>query len=263
MHTFRAKWDNPPLRQTPLRAIPTMMQLDRILQSQGFGSRKECRKLVRDGEVTIAGETVTDPFAEYDENGLVFEIGEWEWEYSEKVYIALYKPAGYECSHKPKHNESVYTLLPEPLIARDVQSVGRLDVDTTGLLLLSDDGQFIHAISNAKKQVTKSYRATTNQPVRDAEIAALLAGVQLDDEPEPVHALEARKRGEREIELVIDLGKYHLVKRMIAAAGNHVDALHRYAVGGLSLENGSLPELAPEDWCYLRPKHLELLGYQP
>ncbi|MEN3112092.1 pseudouridine synthase [Uliginosibacterium paludis] len=239
------------------------MQLDRILQSQGFGSRKECRKLVRDGEVKISGEVMTDPFIELDENGLVFEVGDWEWEYSEKIYIALYKPAGYECSHKPKHNETIYHLLPEPVVARDAQSVGRLDVDTTGLLLFSDDGQFIHAISSAKRQVTKSYRATTAQPVEAAQIAALIAGVQLHDEPEIVAALEARQVGERQIELVIDHGKYHLVKRMIAAAGNHVEQLHRYAVGALSLEDGSLPELGPEDWCYLRPKHLALLGYQP
>ncbi|MDQ7989330.1 MAG: pseudouridine synthase [Candidatus Dactylopiibacterium sp.] len=237
------------------------MHLDRILQSQGFGSRKECRKLVRDGEVKIGGLVVTDPFAEYDTAGFVCEIGDWEWEYAEKVYIALHKPAGYECSHKPKHNESVYHLLPEPLVARDAQSVGRLDVDTTGLLLFSDDGQFIHAISSARRQVTKSYRATTAQPVEAAQIEALLAGVQLHDEPAPVAALEARQVGERQIELVIDHGKYHLVKRMIAAAGNHVDQLHRHAVGALSLEDGSLPELEPEDWCYLRPKHLALLGY--
>ncbi|MBS1208116.1 MAG: pseudouridine synthase family protein [Proteobacteria bacterium] len=239
------------------------MQLDRILQSQGFGSRKECRALIRDGEVKVAGEVVTDPFAEYDEAGFTFEIAEWEWEYSEKVYIALHKPAGFECSHKPKHNQSVYHLLPEPLVARDVQSVGRLDVDTTGLLLFSDDGQFIHAISSAKRQVTKSYRATTNQPVEDAQIEALLSGVRLYDDNEPIQALEARKTGDKEIELVIDHGQYHLVKRMIAAAGNHVDALHRYAVGALSMEDGSLPELELEDWCYLRPKHLALLGYQP
>ncbi|PAS95948.1 MAG: 16S rRNA pseudouridine(516) synthase [Candidatus Dactylopiibacterium carminicum] len=239
------------------------MQLDKILQSQGFGSRKECRKLVRDGEVKIKGEVVTDPFIELDENGLVFEIGEWEWEYTEKVYVALCKPEGYECSQKPKHHESVYHLLPEPLVARGVQSVGRLDVDTTGLLLFSDDGQFIHAIAHAKKQVTKGYRAITAQPVEDAQIEALLAGVQLIDEPEPIAALSARKTGERELELVIDHGKYHLVKRMIAAAGNHVERLHRFAVGQLSLEDGSLPELEPTDWCYLRPKHLALLGYQP
>lgn len=239
------------------------MQLDRILQSQGFGSRKECRKLVRDGEVKIGGVVATDPFADYDEQGFSFEIGDWEWEYAEKVYIALNKPAGFECSHKPKHHQAVFTLLPEPLIARGVQSVGRLDADTTGLLLFSDDGMFIHAISNAKHQVTKSYRALTNQPVEARQIEALLAGVQLLDEPEPVAAVAARQAGEKVIELVIDHGKYHLARRMIAAAGNHVDQLHRYGVGKLSLEDGSLPELDAADWCYLRPKHLELLGYQP
>lgn len=238
------------------------MQLDRILQSQGFGSRKECRKLVRDGLVKIGGSVATDPFAEYEEKGLTFEIDEWEWEYAEQVYIALYKPIGYECSHKPKHNESVFHLLPEPLIARGVQSVGRLDVDTTGLLLFSDDGQFIHAIAHANRQVTKHYRAQTASPITPEQVKALLEGVQLHDEPEPIAALEARVTGEKVLELVIDHGKYHLVKRMIAATGNHVDTLHRFGVGDLSLESGVLPELEPTDWCYLRPKHLALLGYQ-
>lgn len=239
------------------------MQLDRILQSQGFGSRKECRALVRDGAVKIGGQIATDPFAEFETAGFVFEIDDWEWEYAEQVYIALHKPAGYECSHKPKHNESVYHLLPDPLVARNVQSVGRLDVDTTGLLLFSDDGQFIHAISSAKRHVTKTYRAETAESVSDAMIERLLAGVQLHDEPEPALALEARKLADKTLELVVDQGKYHLVKRMIAAAGNHVAQLHRTAVGKLSLDDGSLPELEPSDWCYLRPKHLELLGYQP
>ncbi|WP_018607923.1 pseudouridine synthase [Uliginosibacterium gangwonense] len=238
------------------------MQLDRILQSQGLGSRKEARKLVRDGLVKIKGIVATDPFAEYDENGFTFEVDDWEWEYSKLVYIALHKPLGYECSHKPKHNESVFHLLPEPLMVRGVQSVGRLDVETSGLLLFSDDGQFIHAIAHAKRQVTKHYRAQTAQDIQPAEIEALLAGVELHDEPEPVAALEVKQTGERQIELVIDHGKYHLVRRMIAAAGNHVESLHRFAVGGLSMEDGSLPELEPSDWCYLRPKHLALLGYQ-
>lgn len=237
------------------------MQLDRILQSQGFGSRKECRKLVRDGEVKMAGVIAKDPFAEYDTDGFRFEVGDWEWEYAEKVYIALHKPAGFECSHKPKHNDSVYRLLPEPLVARGVQTVGRLDADTTGLLLLSDDGQFIHAISSARRHVTKSYRARLSQPVEDGLAAGLLHGIELIDEPEPVQALAAAKVDDKVLELVVDQGKYHLVRRMIAAAGNHVEQLHRFAVGELSLENGTLPELAPEDWCYLRPKHLALLGY--
>lgn len=237
------------------------MELDRILQSQGFGSRKECRKLVRDGEVKIGGAVVTDPFVELDPQGLVFELFDWEWEYAEQVYIALNKPVDYECSHKPKHNSSVYTLLPDPLVARDAQSVGRLDVDTTGLLLFSDDGKFIHALSSAKRHVTKSYRVEAKHAVDQALIDELLAGVQLIDEPEPLSALAARQTGEHTLEVVVDQGKYHQIKRMIAAAGNRVEALHRFAIGDLSLEDGSLPELEPGDWCYLRPKHLELLGY--
>ncbi|MFT3736339.1 MAG: pseudouridine synthase [Rhodocyclaceae bacterium] len=237
------------------------MQLDRILQSQGFGSRKECRAMVRDGLVKVAGAVVDDPFAEYEPNGFTFEIDDWEWEYSDKVYIALHKPANYECSHKPKHNESVYHLLPEPVVARGAQSVGRLDVNTTGLLLFSDDGMFIHAISSAKRQVTKTYRATTAEDVTDEQIEKLLAGVMLVDEREPVSALQARKLDDRLIELVVNQGKYHLVKRIIVAAGNHVSQLHRTAVGALSLLDGSLPELESADWCFLRPKHLALLGY--
>ncbi|HSD37855.1 MAG TPA: pseudouridine synthase [Rhodocyclaceae bacterium] len=237
------------------------MQLDRILQSQGFGTRKECRKAVRDGEVKIGGQVVRDPFQEFEPQGLSFELNDWEWEYAEQVYIALHKPPNYECSHKPKHNETIYNLLPDPIVIRGAQSVGRLDVDTTGLLLFSDDGKFIHAISSAKRQVTKSYRAVTNQPVDDEQIRQLLEGVQLVDEPEPVQALQAKRVGDNVIEMVLDQGKYHLVKRMIAAAGNHVDQLHRFAVGDLSMEDGSLPELELGDWCYLRPKHLALLGY--
>ncbi|MEC5397835.1 pseudouridine synthase [Uliginosibacterium sp. H1] len=237
------------------------MQLDRILQSQGFGSRKECRALVRDGLVKIAGQVMTDPFVELDTSGLVFEIDDWEWEYADQVYIALYKPVGYECSHKPKHNASVYTLLPPPLVNRNVQSVGRLDVDTTGLLLFSDDGQFIHAMSSPRRHITKSYRATTPQPIEPGLIEKLMEGVQLLDEPEPVRALAARQTGEQELELLVDQGKYHLVKRMVAAAGGHVETLHRFAMGELSLEAGVLPELEEEDWCYLRPQHLSLLGF--
>ncbi|MEC5386214.1 pseudouridine synthase [Uliginosibacterium sp. H3] len=237
------------------------MQLDRILQSQGFGSRKECRKAIREGEVKIGGVVVNDPFQEYDTTDFTFELNDWEWEYAEKVYIAMNKPPRYECSHKPKHNETIYNLLPDPVVLRGAQSVGRLDVDTTGLLLFSDDGQFIHSISSAKRQVTKSYRATTNQPVDDEQIRKLLEGVQLVDENEPSRALQAKRVSDKQIELVVDQGQYHLVKRMIAAAGNHVDALHRFAVGNLSMEDGSLPELELGDWCYLRPKHLALLGY--
>ena len=223
------------------------MQLDRILQSQGFGSRKECRKLVRDGEVKIAGEVVTDPFAEYDENGFVCEIGEWEWEYSEKVYVALHKPAGYECSRKPQHHPSVLELLPLPLRERGVQPIGRLDEDTTGLLLLTDDGQLNHQLSSGKRKVPKVYLATTKHPLDGEQVGHLLAGVVLNDEPVPVAAAAAEVVDDFHLRLTVTEGKYHQVKRMVAAAGNRVEALHREALGGLVLP----ADLKPGEWRWL------------
>ena len=226
--------------------MPTA-QLERILHSQGFGSRKECRALIRHGRVAIAGEEVDDPFREFDPQGLVFAVDGKDWAFQAKAYLMLNKPAGYECSHQPKHHASVYALLPPPLNGRGVQSLGRLDEDTTGLLLFSDDGQFIHAISSGKRKVAKTYRVTAKHPVDDAAIAGLLAGVLLDDEPAPIAAAGCERIGERVILLTVTEGKYHQVKRMVAAAGNRVEALCRVAVGGLVLP----ADLAAGEWRWL------------
>jgi 16S rRNA pseudouridine516 synthase len=173
------------------KADMAKLTLDRILQSQGFGSRKYCRELIEDGEVSIGGEVVDDYRATPDTNGLVLTIFEEEWEYREHVYIAINKPQNIECSRKPSHHPGVLTLLPEQFTWRDVQPVGRLDHDTTGLLLMSDDGAFIHAQSSPKRHVPKVYAATTAEPVTEALIAQLKAGVQLHDEPAPLAATAA------------------------------------------------------------------------
>jgi 16S rRNA pseudouridine516 synthase len=178
------------------RADMAKLTLDRILQSQGFGSRKYCRELIEDGEVSIHGEVVDDYRATPDTNGLVLTIFEEEWEYREHVYIAINKPQNIECSRKPSHHPGVLTLLPEQFTWRDVQPVGRLDHDTTGLLLMSDDGAFIHAQSSPKRHVPKVYAATTAEPVTEALIAQLKAGVQLHDEPAPLAATAAASWGE-------------------------------------------------------------------
>ena len=131
------------------------LSFDRILQSQGFGTRKYCRELIEDGEVSIAG-VVHDNYKEaLETNGLVFRIFEEDWEYREHAYVCLNKPANFECSRKPSHHPGVLTLLPEQLSWRDVQPVGRLDHDTTGMLLMSDDGPFIHAQSSPKRHIPK------------------------------------------------------------------------------------------------------------
>ena len=233
------------------------LSLDRILQSQGFGTRKYCRALVEDGEVAVNGEVVDNYKTPIDTANLVLTIFDEQWQYREKVYIALNKPMNVECSRKPSHHPGVLTLLPEQFTWREVQPVGRLDHDTTGMLLMSDDGPFIHAQSSPKRHVPKIYQATTQDPVTDALVKELLAGVKLHDEPAPLAAVSCVQRGEHQLEIVLEQGKYHQVKRMLAAAGNHCAALHRSAIGGLTLESLGIAE---GEWCYLDQMQLDLLA---
>lgn len=233
------------------------MTLDRILQSQGFGTRKWCRELIADGEVTVGGETVTDHRAAFDTSDFAFKVFGEVWQYRTHVYVALNKPAGYECSRKPSHHPGVLTLLPEQFSWRDVQPVGRLDHDTTGLLLLSDDGAFIHAQSSPRRHVPKRYVATTDAPADDALVERLLSGVQLHDEPAPLAAQACRRLAPCQLEIVLEQGKYHQVKRMLAAAGNHCAALRRVAIGRLTLDALGLEE---GEWRYLDEAQLDLLA---
>ena len=232
------------------------LSLDRVLQSQGFGTRKYCRALIEDGDVAIHGEVHDNYKTLVETEGLVLTVFDEEWTYREHVYIALYKPSNYECSRKPSHHPGVLTLLPEQFTWREVQPVGRLDHDTTGLLLMSDDGAFIHAQSSPKRHIPKVYQATTQEPVTQALVDQLLAGVQLHDEPAPLAAQSCVQRGDHQLEIVLEQGKYHQVKRMLAAAGNHCAALHRSQIGGLTLESLDLRE---GDWCYLEQAQLGLL----
>jgi 16S rRNA pseudouridine516 synthase len=232
------------------------LSLDRVLQSQGFGTRKYCRALIEDGDVAIGGEVQSSYKTLVDTDGLVLTVFDEEWVVREHVYIALYKPANFECSRKPSHHPGVLTLLPEQFSWREVQPVGRLDHDTTGLLLMSDDGPFIHAQSSPKRHIAKVYQASTQEPVTPALVEQLLSGVQLHDEPAPLAAQSCIQRGEHQLEIVLEQGKYHQVKRMLAAAGNHCAALHRSQVGGLTLEALGLRE---GEWCFLEQAQLDLL----
>lgn len=236
------------------------LTLDRILQSQGFGSRRYCRDLVANGDVMVDGAPCLDYRTEFLPDGLRMTVFGDEWDYREHVYIALHKPPDTECSRKPSHHPGVLTILPEQFTWRDVQPVGRLDHDTTGLLLMSDDGPFIHAQSSPKRHVPKLYRASTQEPVTEALVTLLLSGVKLHDEPAPLRALRCEKVGEHLIEIVLEQGKYHQVKRMLAAAGNHCVALARTAIGGLTLDS---LDLEPGEWCFLTPQQLQLLTPQP
>jgi 16S rRNA pseudouridine516 synthase len=233
------------------------MTLDKILQSQGFGSRKWCAELLADGEVSINGVAVSDSRERIETAGLQFKVFGESWTYREHVYIALNKPANFECSRKASHHPGVLTLLPEQFHRRDVQPVGRLDHDTTGLLLMSDDGPFIHRQSSPRHHVPKVYVATTHDAVTPELVALLLQGVQLHDEPAPLAAVSCRRVAGHRIEIVLAEGKYHQVKRMLAAAGNHCVALCRSQIGKLTLEE---LHLAEGEWCYLSDAQLALLA---
>jgi len=154
------------------------MQLQAILFSQGFGTRRVCMGLIQQGHVTVGANTVpcTDPYSDWDERDLAFTVMGERWSYQAQAYLMLHKPAGYECSQKPSNWPSVYTLLPSPLrqrpqgAASGVQAVGRLDQDTTGLLLLSDDGRFIHRMAAPRHHVPKVYEVTCKHAVAARQI---------------------------------------------------------------------------------------------
>ena len=217
------------------------IKLARVLQTQGLGTRRACIEQIRAGEVSVNGVTCTNPDTVFDTTDLQFSIDGETWLYREKVYLALHKPSGYECSHQPIHHPSVFTLLPAPLRQRGVQCVGRLDQDTTGLLLFTDDGGFIHRATSPTKHIGKVYEVTCKHVVDDSQLAALIQGVQLHDEPGPTAALDCVKVAPQCLQMTIAEGKYHQVKRMLAAAGNRVEGLHRVAIGGYSLPAGLLP----------------------
>ncbi|HEX3139237.1 MAG TPA: 16S rRNA pseudouridine(516) synthase [Rhizobacter sp.] len=223
------------------------MKLSQILFSQGFGARRECEGLIASGHVRIGADVHDDPFEDLAPEGLTFSVRGEAWPYHAKALIVMNKPQGVECSQKPKHHMSVYSLLPVPLRRRDLQSIGRLDEDTTGLLLFTDDGALIHRFTSPKKHVNKVYDVTCKHPVTPDQVERLLAGVKLVDDPATVAAAACEVTGELTLKLTLTEGKYHQVKRMLAAVGNRVEALHRSAFGALVLP----ADLAPGQWRWL------------
>ena len=237
---------------------PIVMFLSDLLFSQGFGTRRICAGLVQQGLVKVdtgSGLQLMDEDQDITPtDGMAYEVQGVAWQYFAKAYVLLHKPAGTECSHKPSVWPSVYSLLPAPLRHRPaktglqgVQAVGRLDQDTTGMLLLSDDGQFIHRMSSPKHHVSKLYELTTADPLEANVCQSLLAGVVLNDDPQPVKAAACEQVGTHQLHLTLTEGKYHQVKRMLGAVGHKVVGLHRSRMGGLVLP----ADLAPGQWRWL------------
>jgi len=222
------------------------MFLEKMLQSQGFGSRKHCQQLIKNGAIQIQNEVITDPKFKLDLYHLEFSVYQQTFQYREKVYIVLNKPQNYECSHQSTHHFSVFDLFDDVLMNRGLQSVGRLDQDTTGLLLFTDDGQFLQALTHPKKHVPKVYQIQTVDPITDEQIQQLEQGVELRNEKGLFAATDVQRLAEHALKITVHQGVYHQVKRMLAAVGNKVERLHRAQVGQLVLND--LPE---GEWLYL------------
>jgi 16S rRNA pseudouridine516 synthase len=234
------------------------LNLERILKNQGFGSRKLCRIMIINEEITVNGEMCDDPDAEFSLENLSYTVKGESWKYEEKSYLMMYKPSNYECSHKTQHHPTIYSLLPHPLVERGVQCIGRLDEDTTGLILISDDGQFIHRMSSPKHKVPKVYEVLCKHPVSDDQIGHLINGVQLVDEELPIAALDCKRIADNVITMTLAEGKYHQVKRMVAAIANRVEGLKRIQIGELKLPI----DLEIGQWRWLSKQDLAMLNHE-
>ncbi len=234
------------------------MWWSQLLFSQGFGTRRDCAGLIAARRLCAAGQVIEEDDEVDAVDGLRYDVDGQPWSYHASALVLLHKPAGYECSQKPRHHPSVLTLLPPPLRRRGVQTIGRLDADTTGVLLLTDDGTLIHRLTSPKHHVPKVYEVTCKHAMQAAQVEQLLRGVVLDDDPAPVRAAAAELRSPTHLHLTLTEGKYHQVKRMVAAVGNRVEGLHRSALGALTL--AGLAEPRQWRWVGIDERERALLG---
>ncbi len=223
------------------------MKLLRRIANLGYGSRKEVTAMFREGRITHAGGEVLyadDLLDEHAKHEDVRVDGE-PLDPPPGLLLMLHKPVGYTCSTKDK-GEIVYDLLPPRFALRDpaLSTVGRLDRETSGLLLMTDDGALLHRIQSPKGQVAKVYEVTLARPLRGDEGKVFASGkLRLESETTPLLPAELEVLGPQQARLTLHEGRYHQARRMFAAVGNHVEALHRAAVGGLTLG-----DLAPGQW---------------
>lgn len=216
------------------------MKLVKHLANLGYGSRKQVAWMFREGRVTDgSGEVLyADDVVAHD----AIRVDGETLDPPQGLLLMLHKPIGVTCSSKDP-GRIVYDLLPPRFRSRNpaLSTVGRLDRDTSGLLLLTDEGQLLHRIIAPKSKLAKVYRATLAEALRGDEIATFASGtLMLDGEKSPLLPAELEPIDARNARLTLHEGRYHQARRMFAAAGNHVVALHRERVGGLAL--GDLPE---------------------
>jgi 16S rRNA pseudouridine516 synthase len=237
------------------------MRVDRLLANLGYGSRREVQSLVADGRVTLDEEMLDNPEARLpitpDLSARMSVAGEPLDPPPGHLTLVLHKPLGFVCSHK-EGGRLVYELFPARWRRREppLSSVGRLDKDTSGLLLFTDDGDFLHRVISPKKRLPKVYRASLARPLNGSEAELFASGtLLLEGESKPLQPARLDILSSRDARLTITEGRYHQVRRMFAAVGNHVVSLHRERVGTLDLPD----DFGPGAWRLLGPPELSAM----
>ncbi|ASA20673.1 pseudouridine synthase [Paenibacillus donghaensis] len=237
-------------------------RLDKVLSHLGAGSRSEIRKQAKQGLITVNGVIVKDSGFHVDPYHDKLEVGGVARVYREYIYLMMNKPPGVLSATEDKRDRTVVDLLKPEYAVFEPFPVGRLDKDTVGLLLLTNDGKLAHELLSPRKHVPKTYEATVEGEVDAADVAAFAAGVELEDGYVTLPAqltIRSRERGRQVISyisLVITEGKFHQVKRMFQAVGKKVVALKRVSMGELKLDE----QLAPGAYRELTAAELRLLG---
>lgn len=229
------------------------MRLDKLLANIGYGSRKEVKKMLKQGGVLIDGVPAKGGNEHVEPEKQEISVFGEPIEYQEYIYLMMNKPAGVISATEDEVQETVIDLLEFEDAVRGMFPVGRLDKDTTGLLLLTNDGKFSHALTSPKKGLTKTYEALINKPITEEDVLEFRDGVYLDDGYKTKPAVLSQKENGQpnEITLVITEGKFHQVKRMFESVGKKVLQLKRTHIGSLpldeDLEPGEYREMAKDD----------------
>lgn len=241
-------------------AKPATCRVDKLLSSMGYGSRREIGQLAARGDITLDAALVVDVgqrIAVSPDLPRRMKVTGKPLDPLAGMVILLHKPLGMTCSHKDT-GKLVYEILPDRWRRRDpaISTIGRLDKDTSGLLLLTDDGDLLHRVISPKRHVRKLYRVRTARPMTGTEGALFASGqMMLEGEQKPLAPAELHVISSTEALLAVTEGRYHQVRRMFAATGNHVEALHREALGGLSLP----ADLAAGQWQLLGEAEIALI----
>lgn len=228
--------------------MPALKRLDQLLSNLGYCSRKEARYLLKDKRVTIKGEFAKSPAIKADP-ATVRVDGE-ALDSPDGILVMLNKPLGYVCSHDNNEGMRIYDLLPERWEFRNpkIVSVGRLDKDTSGLILVTDDTKLVHQLTSPKHHVDKVYRVTVDSPLQNDIIDAFAKGVILGEGAEQCLPAKIEIISEHVANVTLNEGKYHQVRRMFAACGYHVEALHRSQFGQYTVG-----DLAQGEWQTVAP----------